>query len=161
MLWRKLLEEAADQKRKALSGRLPLVLGYDLERTAVENATVNLKEAGLLPYVHVKRSDFTAVKKPAGQKIGGLVVANPPYGQRLGGGANVASLYSDLGKHLSEEFDGYRAAILAGDRELARAVGLRAEKLHTVYNGPIRCTLAHFDLSPANKYRPPREKKGT
>ncbi len=158
-LWRRLLEEAAGRKRKALSGRLPTILGYDVDSAAAENAAANLREAGLLAFAHVKRSDFRAVKKPTGQKSDGLAVANPPYGQRLGGGADVASLYSELGRHLSEEFGGYRATILAGDRELARAVGLRAEKLHTIYNGPIRCTLAHFNLGPANTYRPPRDKR--
>jgi 23S rRNA (guanine2445-N2)-methyltransferase / 23S rRNA (guanine2069-N7)-methyltransferase len=158
-LWRKLLEEAAGRKRKALSGRLPTVLGYDVDAAALENSTANLREAGLLKYIHVKRSDFRSVRPPEGVKAPGLVVANPPYGKRLGGGADVSSLYGDLGRFLSEAFDGYKAAVLAGDRELARAVGLRAEKLHTIYNGPIRCTLAHFNLSPANKYRPPRGKK--
>jgi 23S rRNA (guanine2445-N2)-methyltransferase / 23S rRNA (guanine2069-N7)-methyltransferase len=152
-LWRKLAEEAAEEKRKALSGRLPIVLGYDVSAEAASNTLANVKEAGLERYLHVRQSDFRDTKPPAGS---GLAVANPPYGRRLGDPADIVSLYADLGRFLSEAYRGWRAAILAGDRDLAKAVGLRAEKLHTVYNGPIRCTLAHFVLSEGNKYRPPR-----
>jgi 23S rRNA (guanine2445-N2)-methyltransferase / 23S rRNA (guanine2069-N7)-methyltransferase len=114
-----------------------------------------LREADLLRHIHVTQSDFRLVKAPGGGVTSGLVAANPPYGRRLGSGENITRLYKDLGRVLSTEFNGFRAVVLAGDRELSRAVGLRAEKLHTVYNGPIRCTLAHFSLNEGNIYRPP------
>ena len=157
-LWRALVEQAAEERRAALSGKLPLIMGYDIEDEALRNAKENLHEADLLRHIHVSRSDFRKVKAPGGGVTTGLVVANPPYGKRLGGGTDLVRLYSDLGLSLSTKFQGYRAAVLAGDKSLARAIGLRAEKLHTIYNGPIRCTIAHFVLSPGNRYRPPEIK---
>ncbi len=152
-LWKRLSAQASEERRSALAGRLPLILGYDIDREAVKNAAENLKQAELLRFIHVACSDFRAVKAPGGGVRSGLVVANPPYGRRLGAEIDLTKLYSDLGLVLSREFDGFHAAVLAGDRELSRAVGLRAEKLHTLYNGPIRCSLAHFTLSSGNKYR--------
>jgi 23S rRNA (guanine2445-N2)-methyltransferase / 23S rRNA (guanine2069-N7)-methyltransferase len=155
-LWQKLTAEAAEQKRNALAGKLPVILGYDIDGGAVANATANLKEAGLLKLIHVRQSDFRSLKAPGATLPAGLVVANPPYGKRLGDGTNLPALYGQLGQVLSRDYEHWRAAVLAGDKDLARAVGLRAEKIHTLYNGPIRCTLAHFALSQANRYRPPR-----
>jgi 23S rRNA (guanine2445-N2)-methyltransferase / 23S rRNA (guanine2069-N7)-methyltransferase len=154
-LWKRLVTQAAEERRAGLARRLPLVIGYDIDEAAVKNTMENLREADLLRHIHVTQSDFRLVKAPGGGVTSGLVAANPPYGRRLGSGENITRLYKDLGRVLSTEFNGFRAVVLAGDRELSRAVGLRAEKLHTVYNGPIRCTLAHFSLNEGNIYRPP------
>jgi 23S rRNA (guanine2445-N2)-methyltransferase / 23S rRNA (guanine2069-N7)-methyltransferase len=153
-LWKRLVAEAVAQKKQALAGKLPRIIGYDVDRTAVSNAEGNLKEAGLRQFIEIKQADFRTTKASDIGTTGGLVVANPPYGHRMGDVIGLKELYADLGRLLISEYRGFSAAILAGDRELARAVGLRAAKLHTLYNGPIRCTLAHFELTEANKFRP-------
>ena len=153
-LWKRLVAEAIAQKKQALAGKVNRIIGYDLDRTAVSNAQSNLQGAGLYQFVEIKQADFRATKAEGIESNGGLVVANPPYGHRMGDVSGLKELYADLGRVLINEYKGYSATVLAGDRELARSIGLRASKLHTLYNGPLRCTLAHFELSEANKYRP-------
>ncbi len=72
----------------------------------------------------------------------GLVVANPPYDARL---AADPALYRALGRTLQRVVPGWRASLLCGDDELARATGLRARKRYKVFNGALECSLIVFD----------------
>jgi 23S rRNA (guanine2445-N2)-methyltransferase / 23S rRNA (guanine2069-N7)-methyltransferase len=77
----------------------------------------------------------------------GLVVTNPPYGLRLGGDSHLPALYALLGDRLKQHFDGWRAAVFTGNPDLGKRMGLRAQRFHTLYNGPVECRLLHFEIS--------------
>src|SRR5690606_27386000 len=80
----------------------------------------------------------------------GLVVCNPPYDERL---AADATLYRALGATLKRSFAGWQAAILTGDAELARALGLRPEKRYALHNGALACELLRIDrIEPAREH---------
>ena len=144
----------SEARSRAAAGRarIPVIRGYDLDPKAVSAAHVNIEGAGLSNLITVARSDFGEVR-PQGAKPG-LIAMNPPYGQRIGSASGLESLYERIGRVLSEHFDGWNAAVLAGDTELARTIGLRASKVNTVYNGTIRCALATFELSSENRFVP-------
>ena len=84
----------------------------------------------------------------------GLVVANPPYGERIGAESGLPELYSELGRVLRERFRGWQAAILTGNPPLARNLGIYAKRTHRVFNGTIECRLLRFDLNEASEQRP-------
>jgi 23S rRNA (guanine2445-N2)-methyltransferase / 23S rRNA (guanine2069-N7)-methyltransferase len=152
-MWHELVSESRERRRQALASALPRIIGYDIDKREVENCLENVRRAGLLKQISAGQADFHTVRFPVGGAGSGLVIANPPYGWRMDKERNLPGLYNDLGRVLSKEFSGYKAAILAGDKRLAKAIGLQAEKLHTIYNGPLRCTLAHFKLSRTNKHK--------
>ncbi|MBK5930702.1 23S rRNA (guanine(2445)-N(2))/(guanine(2069)-N(7))-methyltransferase [Halochromatium salexigens] len=77
----------------------------------------------------------------------GLLITNPPYGERIGA-EDLAGLYQSLGALLRTQFEGWRAAVLTGNPELGKRMGLRAHRFHTLYNGPIECRLLHFEVAP-------------
>lgn len=79
--------------------------------------------------------------------IPGLLITNPPYGERIGA-EDLAGLYQSLGALLRTQFEGWRAAVLTGNPELGKRMGLRAHRFHTLYNGPIECRLLHFQVRP-------------
>ncbi|MBK1616920.1 23S rRNA (guanine(2445)-N(2))/(guanine(2069)-N(7))-methyltransferase [Lamprobacter modestohalophilus] len=79
--------------------------------------------------------------------IPGLLITNPPYGERIGA-EDLAGLYQSLGALLRIQFGGWRAAVLTGNPELGKRMGLRAHRFHTLYNGPIECRLLHFEVRP-------------
>jgi 23S rRNA (guanine2445-N2)-methyltransferase / 23S rRNA (guanine2069-N7)-methyltransferase len=87
----------------------------------------------------------------------GLLVANPPYGERIGAESGLPALYSELGAVLRERFQGWQAAILTGNPPLARNLGLYAKRTHRVFNGTIECRLLRFDLNEASAQRPAEE----
>ncbi len=78
----------------------------------------------------------------------GLVVVNPPYGERLGSFDTLGPLYAELGRALREGFLGWRAAVLTSDLELGLWTGLRAHKTYALYNGAIAVKLLLFDVVP-------------
>lgn len=79
--------------------------------------------------------------------IPGLLVTNPPYGERIGA-EDLQQLYQALGGLLRNRFTGWRAAVLTGNPNLGKRMGLRATRFHSLYNGPIECRLLHFDVRP-------------
>ena len=145
--WERLLAEARE-RRAAGVGRLGRgrIRGYDRDPSAVAAALANVGAAGLAGLVHIERREL-ADCRPARDGEQGLLAVNPPYGERLGADDDLTHLYARLGAVLRECFDGWSAAVLTGNPELGKRMGLRARRFHTLYNGPIPCRLLHFDIT--------------
>ena len=153
--WDALLAEARERRAAGLAhlARQGLhIRGSDQDPRAVQAARANAERAGLAGHVRFERRDLADCTPAAGDRPG-LLIANPPYGERLGASAGEPSelpaLYATLGSMLRERFDGWRAAVLTGNPELGKVMGLRAMRFHTLYNGPIECRLLHFEITPA------------
>ena len=151
-LWEGLLQEARGRREEGLK-RVPPVWGFDRDPAAVRAARANLARAGLTGVVKVERRELSQARPPAA--TGGIVVVNPPYGERLGEVEELHSLYRELGRVLLERFTGWRAAVLTAHVELAKSVGLHAVRIHTLYNGALKCRLAHFEVAAERRFRTP------
>ncbi len=103
----------------------------------------------------MEKRALSEVSRPGGAV--GLVVANPPYGERIGAESGLPALYSELGSVLREHFQGWQAAILTGNPPLARNLGIYARRTHRFFNGSIECRLLRFDLNEASAQRPAEE----
>ncbi len=145
-LWETLREEARG-RREGGKGNIPVILGFDLDERSVALATENVRLSGLEPFVRIQRKGIDEISSAEIKALTpGLVAVNPPYGRRIGKEEDLPALYGKLGKVLSETFPGWRASLITADEELARNTGLKADKVNVLYNGPIKCTLAHFHL---------------
>ena len=78
-----------------------------------------------------------------------MIVANPPYGQRLGAGDDLRELYRGLGESLRTAAPGCTAWVLAGDLALLKLVPLRPSRRIVLFNGPIECRLVRYDIRAA------------
>ncbi|MDX1796945.1 MAG: bifunctional 23S rRNA (guanine(2069)-N(7))-methyltransferase RlmK/23S rRNA (guanine(2445)-N(2))-methyltransferase RlmL, partial [Hydrogenovibrio sp.] len=76
----------------------------------------------------------------------GLVVCNPPYGERLGELETVKETYMQLGDYLKSEFVGWKAAVLTCHTELGMFLGIKAKRSHDFFNGAMECRLFRFDI---------------
>src|SRR3569623_2550081 len=85
--------------------------------------------------------------RPVGDKPG-LVVVNPPYGERLGAEAEIIKLYSLFGTALKMRFSGWKASVFTGRADLGPRIGLRTSKMYALFNGALPCKLLNFDMSP-------------
>jgi 23S rRNA (guanine2445-N2)-methyltransferase / 23S rRNA (guanine2069-N7)-methyltransferase len=142
-LWAHLVAEArriADQSRP----RIPPVFCSDHAERAVAVAHANVKRAGLDAHIHIERRDVLEPPKNLPLAPGGLVVMNPPYGERLGREHEIAELYARIGQALRRHYPGWRAALFTGNPRLR--IDLRPEKSYRLFNGKIRCELALFEL---------------
>jgi 23S rRNA (guanine2445-N2)-methyltransferase / 23S rRNA (guanine2069-N7)-methyltransferase len=126
--------------------KLPLIQGFDLDSRAVGSAKANVERAGLTGLVQIERSAIKDCHPERDSR--GLLVVNPPYGERLGQKEEMDSLYHQIGDVLKSRFEGWQAAVFAGNPEFGKSMGLRARKYYTLYNGPMKCRLLLFDVDP-------------
>jgi 23S rRNA (guanine2445-N2)-methyltransferase / 23S rRNA (guanine2069-N7)-methyltransferase len=119
----------------------------------LNEARRNAQAAGVAGFVQLARQELEHLHRPAEATQSGLVVCNPPYGERLGEREALPVLYRQLGTRLRSEFDGWHAAIITSDDELGHALGLRAKKRYVVFNGALECRLMTFDLAAAEPAR--------
>ena len=151
-IWKRLLEEARERKDTGLK-RIPPIVAYDTDRKAVRNALTHVEKAGLLGIVHIERRNLTdLVPHPAMAGHPGLVVLNPPYGERLGKVSELRSLYTGLGARMKAHFSGWKLSLFTGNVDLAKGIGLRAHKKYIFYNGPIECRLLNFQVAAERLY---------
>jgi 23S rRNA (guanine2445-N2)-methyltransferase / 23S rRNA (guanine2069-N7)-methyltransferase len=149
-LWDRMREEA--RERRAARTPRRCILGSDVDPDAVRMSIENSAHAGVADWIHVEKRALGEVTRPNGDV--GLVVTNPPYGERIGAESGLSELYSELGRTLREQFRGWQAAVLTGNPPLARNLGVYAKRTHRVYNGTIECRLLRFDLNEASEQRP-------
>jgi len=142
--WELLLAEARTRRDAGLQ-KLPTIHGFDLEPGAVRAALANVACAGLSGHVHIERRELADCRREHVDHAG-LVVANPPYGERLGEESELPALYHALGDTLKRCYNGWQGAVFTGNPDLGKVMGLRAHKLHVLWNGAIECKLLHFDI---------------
>jgi 23S rRNA (guanine2445-N2)-methyltransferase / 23S rRNA (guanine2069-N7)-methyltransferase len=150
-LWEQLREEARTRRGARTARRC--ILGSDVDADAVRMTIANGENAGVADWMHVEKRALGEVRRPPGRDMG-LIVANPPYGERIGAESGLPALYSELGSTLRERFQGWQAAVLTGNPPLARNLGIYAKRTHRFYNGTIECRLLRFELTEANEQRP-------
>lgn len=145
--WSAIHSEARGRAERGLSQGLPEIRGYDADPQVVKRAQENIAAAGLAKWVRVSVKALGEVRKPTHVPMPlGLVITNPPYGERIGRKDSLPQLYRHLGELLHREFPGWQAAILAGDREHGRSLGLRSHRQYQLFNGRLPVTLLLVDL---------------
>jgi len=143
-IWQNLREEATELKELGVK-KMPKIVGWDADTSIIKQSWENVGKAGLVRYLHFEKRALTDLEKIAET---GLVIANPPYGERLGELSSLKSLYKRLGESLKENFVNWNAAILTSNQELGHALGLRAQKIYNFYNGALPCKLLYFEIKP-------------
>ncbi|MDF7811917.1 THUMP domain-containing protein [Hymenobacter sp. YC55] len=121
-----------------------LIVGSDISAEYIDLARENVSAAGLEDFVRLAVRDVKDAAAPKGEP--GLVVMNPPYGERIGEEAEMDALYKTIGDTLKSGFPGYDAYIFTGNLEAAKRVGLKASRRIPLFNGPIDCRLLKYEL---------------
>jgi putative N6-adenine-specific DNA methylase len=110
--------------------------GFDINAGALGTARRNARRAGVT--LALERKDVRTLTAPEAGP--GWVVANPPYGKRVGEEADLPGLYRALGATLRRAFPGWRAALLVPEEQaLIKALALPEERGVPVRNGGLRC----------------------
>ncbi|THB75179.1 MAG: bifunctional 23S rRNA (guanine(2069)-N(7))-methyltransferase RlmK/23S rRNA (guanine(2445)-N(2))-methyltransferase RlmL [Gammaproteobacteria bacterium] len=146
-LWGRLVDKAW-QRKKAGEEKIPRIIGYDLEQKNVDIARQCVSEAGaglgLDEHIIIKQQDILQMEKlPVGAQTG-LLVFNPPYGERLNTNGDIELLYTRIGAKIKQLFGGWKSAAFIGDPAFAQNFGIKPQKQFKFYNGAIECCLAVF-----------------
>ena len=136
--WRTVREEARGRIKPAAGAPL---IGSDRDAGAIEAAKANAERAGVSADVQFVQRALSELEAPEGP---GLLMANPPYGVRVGESAPLRDLYARFGQVARAHCAGWRVALLSADRALEGQVGLRfIEALKTNNGGiPVRVVVA-------------------
>lgn len=116
--------------------------GCDQRRDAIEFATSNARTAGVAHLIQWQCRDVRLARPPAGDP--GLVIVNPPYGERLGEENELVPLYRDIGRTLIDHWPGWTLAVFTMSDRLANAVGMKRTKSMPFFNGRLPCKLHLF-----------------
>ena len=120
------------------------IVGSDRDARMIESARRNAERAGVAERITLACRDADAARPPAPT---GLVIANPPYGRRLGDARSATRGYRDLGRVLRAHFRGWRAAVVTPARlEAERQLGLRGSARFPLRNGGLSIVLHVFDV---------------
>ncbi len=111
------------------------ILGSDNDPRSVSLAMSNARKAGVEGLIQFRDGDATQMRPPAQE---GILICNPPYGQRLLEQRSAQQLYAALGRHLKGA-DGWKKYIITSEPEFERYFGARADKRRKLYNGMIQC----------------------
>jgi 23S rRNA (guanine2445-N2)-methyltransferase / 23S rRNA (guanine2069-N7)-methyltransferase len=155
--WQALLEEAQARRAAGLERELPRIAGYDHDLAAIHAAQANVQQAGVSSVIHIERRDIALAKPPRTNPHPGLVIVNPPYGERLGDADELPRLYRELGRALKSSFSDWHAAVLTGNPEFGFEIGLRSQRPLTFYNGALECRLLRFAVNTDNTLVPHSE----
>ncbi len=140
-LFRSLYEE---ENQKEFPFRIQ---GSDISAQAIEIAAENIKNAGLSKYIDLKVQSIQQITQAPPD---GLLVCNPPYGERLGDN-KLNELYQSLGERLKHVFTGNTAWILSSRKDLLNCMGLRHSTRHFLINGALDCEFRRYDIFSGKK----------
>ena len=138
--WKDLLDAAMDAEKPAADAQ---IYGSDISPVAVRAALANLDRAGLLPAVTLSTGDLLEIAAPAEH---GVMIANPPYGERLSELDELAAFYPQLGSALKRNFAGWNCYLLTADLRLPKLMRLTPSRKTPLYNGAIECRLFEFKM---------------
>lgn len=138
--WNSLRTDLKYQGEKDFEGR---ILATDHDRRAIQAAQKNAKTAGVDHLIEFKVCDFRETEIPYGD---GVVVMNPPYGERIGHDQQLESLYTAIGDFFKQDCSGKWGYVFTGNFDLAKKVGLRSNQRIELYNSTIECRLLEYEL---------------
>ena len=130
-----IIKQAREQAQAAIKKDIDLdISGYDIDGSMIEIAKENAVQAGVQDIVNFKQM---AVKDFKTDKINGVIVANPPYGERLSDKEHVHQLYQQMAK-LYQPLTSWSKYILTSDLQFEQFYGTKATKRRKLYNGSLR-----------------------
>jgi putative N6-adenine-specific DNA methylase len=142
-------DAAAWQKIRAgaLAAQLPVtelpIYGSDLYGDALRAAHRNLEDAGIRRAVDLKQCNVLEISAPADH---GVLVANLPYGERMGELAELAELYPKLGDTLKKKFSGWTAYLFTTDKTILKLMRLSPSRRIPLFNGALECRLLAYKI---------------
>jgi len=119
--------------------------GLDADGAVLPAARENAARAGVGAFTSFEQGRLSAARRTTDGA--GFLATNPPYGVRLDDRDAARALMKELGAVLRSQFDGWDAAILAGSPDAGLELGIRAERVHTVWNGALECRLLRLHVS--------------
>lgn len=154
--WANASERKEDPSEPATgTAKTAQIYASDLDPVMSDLTVANAERAGASAAIaNVSSGDFLSLPAPPVGSVG-MIISNPPYGERMDFGGEQASVWQQengllkLGHHLREHYAGWKVCLLSGDLKLPGRLGLKASRRIELFNGPIEARLFIFEMRPA------------
>jgi putative N6-adenine-specific DNA methylase len=140
----------AVRREKQAEPASPALFGSDTDPEALKAARQNLAAAGVERWATLERADVLERAAPA---AAGVLIANPPYGERMGSADELTRFYPKLGDALKRHFTGWRCYLFTADLRLPRLIRLEPSRRTPLWNGALECRLYEFEIVPGRPTR--------
>lgn len=127
------------------------IRGWDNDDRAVRATRRNLQEAGFANIVTVDQGDILEIA-PLNET--GILITNPPYGERIGEEDELAAFYPQLGTALKRHWAGWNCFFFTADLRLPKLVGLKPSRKTPLFNGPLECRLFEIRMVAGSNRKP-------
>ena len=137
----RLIQEVRTEAAKKVDRELELdIMGCDIDARMVEIAKANAQAAGVAGDITFKQMRVQDLRS---DKINGVIISNPPYGERLSDDAGVTKLYAEMGE-VFEPLKTWSKFILTSDEAFESKYGSQADKKRKLYNGTLKVDLYQY-----------------
>ncbi|PKM05462.1 MAG: bifunctional 23S rRNA (guanine(2069)-N(7))-methyltransferase RlmK/23S rRNA (guanine(2445)-N(2))-methyltransferase RlmL [Gammaproteobacteria bacterium HGW-Gammaproteobacteria-6] len=147
-VWQGVLSAAQQRAEQGLAREPLWIRGYEADPRLLQPVRNNIQRAGLGNWIKVYQGELATFAPHPDRGQTGLIVCNPPYGERLGDAASLVYLYQKLGDVLREQCSGWHAAVFTGNPDLGKRMGIRSHKQYAFFNGALPCKLLLMELQP-------------
>jgi len=143
-LWDKIYESTVNK----IKNNPIQIIGVELSRNVAKKAKENVKLAKLEDAIIIRNSAFEDFEPPVGP---GVLVMNPPYGERMHQEEDINGLYKSIGDTLKKKYKGYVGWIISSNPDALKSVGLRPTRKIPVFNGQLECRFMKFEMYEGTK----------
>lgn len=151
-LWENLRAEAQARSVAGQAGSASRYYGFDQDKRIISTARRNIERAGFADRIQVEARDLADLSAPV-QTTPGLILTNPPYGERLSEREELGALYLTLGERVRQAFSGWQLGVFTGVPEFGHALGLRTSRRYNLYNGSLPAKLLLFKVEKEQEAR--------
>ncbi len=137
--WQDMVETS---RAKAKQEPETVLAGSDTDAASIRAARDNLRRAGLpADAIQFDCADARTVMPPTEQP--GLIVTNPPYGERL---EDAGTLWQEWASHLKQHYNGWHVYVISSNHDLPGQMRLRPDNKYPLYNGALDCRFFSFEM---------------
>ncbi len=129
-----------DAKSKITDGKDLHLIGFDIDESQLKLARLHAKNAGVLENIHFQKGDM---RDFTSRFSSGVIITNPPYGERLLDRKQIVLLYKDFGK-MANRLDGWSYHVITPVSDFERLFNKKADKKRKIYSGKLPCTFYSF-----------------
>jgi putative N6-adenine-specific DNA methylase len=124
------------------------LIGVEISRNVIRKARENVKLAKLDDIITLHNTAFQDFEPPPGP---GMLVLNPPYGERMHQDEDIIGLYASIGDTFKQKYKGYTGWVISSNIDALKRIGLRPTRKIPVFNGPLECRFMRFDMYEGSK----------
>lgn len=142
-LWNTVLFEAKEQVTKQPTTTF---FGYDNDANVIQKAKQNANKAGVGDWITFAVQDVTHLTNPQPDSVG-VIISNPPYGERLESEPALIALHTVLGQRIKQFFGGWQLSLFSASPQLLDCLQMRSERQFQAKNGPLDCVQKNYAIA--------------